>query len=79
MCRTCATSGQPHPCVPSSVYTEDPPYQVNPTTLGYLDSLIGWADEVGVYIIIHLRTGTERSEAAIVLEGDPLVDLNSPR
>ena len=53
------------------VLTEEPPYQVNPTTLKYLDDLIGWAEEVGIYVVIHFRTGPGRNAGAILLEGDP--------
>ena len=47
------------------VFTEQPPYQVDPDSLANLDHLIGWADEVGVYVVIHFRTGPGRNEAAI--------------
>jgi aryl-phospho-beta-D-glucosidase BglC (GH1 family) len=53
------------------VFTEAAPYQVSPTALDYLDNLIGWAEEVGIYVVIHFRTGPGRNEGAIVLEGDP--------
>ncbi len=57
------------------VFAQESPYQVNPTTLEYLDDLIGWAGQVGIYVVIHFRTGPGRNEAAIVLEGRPLYDV----
>lgn len=53
------------------IFAEEPPYLVNPTTLKYLDDLIGWAEEVGIYVVIHFRTGPGRNEGAILLEGEP--------
>lgn len=47
------------------VFTVEPPYQVDSDTLGYLDDLAGWAEEVGIYVVIHFRTGPGRSEGAI--------------
>jgi hypothetical protein len=57
------------------VYTEDAPYQVNPATLAYLDDLIQWAEEVGLYVVIHFRTGPGRNDAAITVEDDPRYDV----
>ncbi len=57
------------------LFTETPPYEVNPTALAYLDDLIGWAEEVGFYVVIHFRTGPGRNEGAITGEGDPLFDV----
>jgi hypothetical protein len=57
------------------VFTEEAPYQADPTALAYLDDLIGWAEEVGLYVVIHFRTGPGRNEGAILLEGDALFDV----
>ena len=57
------------------VFTEEAPYQVNPTALAHLDDLVGWAEEVGLYVVIHFRTGPGRNEGALLLEGDPLFDV----
>jgi hypothetical protein len=57
------------------VFTEEAPYQANPAALAYLDDLIGWAEEVGLYVVIHFRTGPGRNEGAILLEGDALFDV----
>lgn len=54
------------------LFTVEPPYEVNPTALAYLDDLVGWAEEVGIFVVIHFRTGPGRNEAAITLESDPL-------
>ncbi len=54
------------------VFTEQPPYQVDSTTLAYLDELIGWAEEVDIYVVIHFRTGPGRNEAAIHAQDDAL-------
>jgi hypothetical protein len=56
-------------------FTEEAPYEVNPTTLAYLDDLVGWAEEVGLYVVIHFRTGPGRNEGAITSEGDPIFDV----
>jgi hypothetical protein len=57
------------------VFDQEAPYQVDATTLQHLDNLIGWAEEVGIYVVIHFRTGPGRNEGAIVLEGKPLFDV----
>ena len=57
------------------VFTEEAPYEVNPTALAYLDDLIGWAEEVGLYVVIHFRTGPGRNGGAITLEGNPRFDV----
>jgi uncharacterized protein (TIGR01370 family) len=57
------------------LFTEEAPYVVNPIALAYLDNLIGWAEEVGLYIVIHFRTGPGRNEGAITLEGNPRFDV----
>ena len=54
------------------LFSEEPPYEVNPTALAYLDDLVGWAEEIGFYVVIHFRTGPGRNEGAITGEGDPL-------
>jgi cysteinyl-tRNA synthetase len=57
------------------VFTILAPYEVDPQALDYLDNLVEWAEEVGIYVVIHFRTGPGRNEAAIVLEGDPIYDV----
>jgi hypothetical protein len=57
------------------VFTEEPPYEVNSATLGYLDDLIDWAETADIFVVIHFRTGPGRNEAAIVGEDDPLHDV----
>lgn len=47
------------------LFAEDAPYAVNPTALAYLDDLLGWAEDVGVFVVIHFRTGPGRNEGAI--------------
>jgi len=47
------------------IFSEQPPYDVNTAALDYLDNLIDWAEEVGMYVVIHFRTGPGRDEAAI--------------
>ncbi len=54
------------------IFTETPPYELNQTALAYLDDLVGWAEEVGFYVVIHFRTGPGRNEGAITGEGSPL-------
>jgi len=61
------------------VFGEDPPYDVNSATLGYLDDLITWAEEADIFVVIHFRTGPGRNESAIVGEGDPLYDVWTDR
>ena len=46
-------------------FTIEAPYEADAVALGYLDDLIGWAEEVGVYVVIHFPTGPGRSEGAI--------------
>jgi cysteinyl-tRNA synthetase len=57
------------------VFAEGPPYQVDPVTLAYLDDLVGWAEEVGILVVIHFRTGPGRNEAAIHLADDALYQV----
>ncbi len=57
------------------VFSEEPPYEVDPVALEYLDNLIAWAQEVELYVVIHFRTGPGRNEGAIVLEGEPLYNV----
>ena len=57
------------------VLHEDAPYELNDTALDYLDNLVAWAEEVGIYVVIHFRTGPGRNEGAILLEGEPRFDV----
>jgi cysteinyl-tRNA synthetase len=43
--------------------------------LADLDNLIEWAEEVGLYVVIHYRTGPGRSEGDIVGEGIQIDDV----
>jgi hypothetical protein len=47
------------------VYSVLPPYGPSATELAFLDDLIDWAEEVGIYIVISFRSGPGRNEAAI--------------
>jgi hypothetical protein len=47
------------------VFNVDPPYTLNETAVNYLDDLVAWAGEVGIYVIINVRSGPGRNEAAI--------------
>jgi len=57
------------------LFTEQPPYQVDPAALAYLDDLVGWAEEAGSYVVFHFRTGPGRNEAAIHLAHGALYDV----
>jgi cysteinyl-tRNA synthetase len=57
------------------IFTVEPPYQVNEAALTDLDKLIEWAEEVGLYVVIHYRTGPGRSEGDIVGEGIQIDDV----
>lgn len=54
------------------LFNEEPPYELNPTAFAYLDDLVDWAEDVGIYVVIHFRTGPGRNGAAITLADDPL-------
>ncbi len=49
------------------VYSVDAPYEVDDQALAYLDDLVEWAEEVGIYVVIHFRSGPGRNEEAIHL------------
>jgi aryl-phospho-beta-D-glucosidase BglC (GH1 family) len=53
-----------HASIPG-IYTQNPPFEVNPEALNYLDNLVSWANATGLYIVIGFRTGPGRNEAAI--------------
>ncbi|TAL19164.1 glycoside hydrolase family 5 protein [Patescibacteria group bacterium] len=44
-------------------YRADPPYALDPIKLKWLDDAVGWAEEVGLYVVIHFRNGPGKSEA----------------
>lgn len=44
-------------------YRAEPPYALDATQLKWLDDAIGWAEEVGLYVVIHFRNGPGKSEA----------------
>ncbi|MHC4444243.1 MAG: cellulase family glycosylhydrolase [Planctomycetota bacterium] len=55
------------------LYNEQPPYDVNTTAQQYMDDLINWAEEIGIYVVIHVRTGPGRNAEAITnTTGNPL-------
>ncbi len=58
----------------SGLFTEQPPYEVDTTAQEHLDNLVGWAEEIGIYVVIHPRTGPGRNEAAIT-GGDALTTV----
>lgn len=57
------------------VFTVDPPYQIDPTAVEHLDNLIDWAEESGLFVVIHFRTGPGRNGAAIVMGEDPIFEV----
>jgi cysteinyl-tRNA synthetase len=57
------------------LFSVQPPYEIDPATLTYLDNLVGWAEEVGVYVVIHFRTGPGRNDAAITFAGEPIFSV----
>jgi aryl-phospho-beta-D-glucosidase BglC (GH1 family) len=56
------------------ILNEDSPYAVNEMNRQYLDNLISWAEQTGVYVVIHMRTGPGRNESAITT---PTGDINN--
>lgn len=57
------------------VFTTDAPYEIDAAALAHLDNLVSWAEEVGIYVVIHYRTGPGRNESAIHLYPDALYDV----
>jgi cysteinyl-tRNA synthetase len=57
------------------VFGVEPPYEVDSVALAYLDDLVGWAEEVNIYIAIHYRTGPGRNEAAIHMARGAVFDV----
>jgi len=57
------------------VFSPEPPYEIDTAALEHLDNLISWAEEVGIYVVIHYRTGPGRNESAIHLYPDALYDV----
>ena len=47
------------------VFSVDSPYEIDTTAVAYLDDLIVWAEEVGIFVVIHFRSGPGRNESAI--------------
>jgi hypothetical protein len=47
------------------VFNVDPPYDINAQSVAELDDLIEWAEKIGIYVVIHFRTGPGRNESAI--------------
>lgn len=43
-------------------FTVESPYRLDPEALQYLDNAIDWAEEAGLYVIIHFRNGPGKSE-----------------
>jgi hypothetical protein len=57
------------------IFTEQPPYQIEPANLAVLDELVAWAEEIGIFVVIHYRTGPGRNEAAIHQQDGALSDV----
>ena len=57
------------------VFSVEPPYEIDPYALAHLDNLVSWAEEIGVYIVIHYRTGPGRNESAIHMDQDAIYDV----
>jgi hypothetical protein len=58
------------------LFTQRPPYVVNETAQQFLDDLVGWAEQVGIYVVITMRTGPGRNESAITgFGGQPLTTV----
>ncbi len=53
------------------LYNQQAPYGVNETAQAYLDSLLTWAAEVDLFVVIAIRTGPGRNEAQITGFGEP--------
>src|SRR5262249_10086973 len=47
------------------LYTENPPYQLDPAVQAHLDSLLEMAARAGLFAVISFRTGPGRSEFSI--------------
>ncbi len=61
----------------AGVFREQPPYEADAERVQELDDLIAWAEDIGVYVVINMRTGPGRNEAAIqvALGFDTLTDV----
>jgi cysteinyl-tRNA synthetase len=57
------------------IFSVRAPYQVDEKALTDLDNLVEWAEEAGIYVVIHYRTGPGRSEGDIVQEGEQIDDV----
>ncbi len=57
------------------LFDQRPPYGVNATAEAYLDSLVAWAAEVDLFVVIAVRTGPGRNEAQITGFGEPLATI----
>jgi hypothetical protein len=52
------------------LYTESPPYRLNPQHQAYLDNLVSWAEQAGMFVVIHFRSGPGRLEQDIHVSED---------
>jgi hypothetical protein len=34
-------------------FSVEPPYEVDPVALEYLDNIVSWAEQTGIYVVIH--------------------------
>ncbi len=59
----------------SGLFLTEAPYAIDSTSLHYLDNLVGWAEEVGLYVVISFRSGPGRNEAAIHANADADYDI----
>lgn len=57
------------------LFSVSPPYDLDPVAMEYLDNLVVWAQEVGVFVVIHFRTGPGRNESAIHMLNDAIIDV----
>ncbi len=55
-------------------YRFNPPYELDPDYQAYLDNLVDWAEEVGLYVVIAPRTGPGRSEHSFAAAFDETPD-----
>ncbi|MEZ5670083.1 MAG: hypothetical protein R3F55_22135 [Alphaproteobacteria bacterium] len=51
------------------IFTEQPPYRLDPAAKANLDRLVAMAQAADLFVVIAFRTGPGRSEFAILSEG----------
>lgn len=52
----------------------NPPYELDPDYLAYLDNVVDWTEEAGLYLVIAPRTGPGRSEQSFAASFDDVPD-----